>query len=251
MSVYNGQSQVISAIESIQSQTFGEWEMIVVDDGSSDNTYDLLEEAAKNDFRIKVLSNNHNLGLAASLNKALGFCRFKFIARMDSDDRNHPERFSKQVSFLEQHLDIDVLGASAIEVDSEGRIIGITPRRETHEELVFHIYKVNPFIHSSVMARREFFDVLRGYDESLLRGQDYDLWLRGYHQFRYHNLQEPLIYYRRNTTPNWRDAIYTSRVIMKAIKRDRKPVTYRWYAIRPLLAMLRATIQSHISKNHR
>jgi hypothetical protein len=155
---------------------------------------------------------------------------------MDVDDRCLASRFEKQIGFLEKHPEIDVLGSGAIDVDGESKIMGVNLPRESHEELSFWIYKENPFIHPSVMARRKFFEKLGGYNVKLRRAQDYDLWLRGYKQFRFHNLQEPLIYYRREAQPRWRNALYSSRVLLTSIVREGKPFHAARYALRPLLA---------------
>lgn len=93
------------------------------------------------------------------------------------------------------------------------------------------------------MARRHFFCEIGGFNEMLPRAQDYDLWLRGYRHFRYHNLQEPLVYYRRDTRPSWRNALYSARVKIKAIRRDKKPPYYLWYAFRPIIATFLSTIK--------
>jgi hypothetical protein len=102
--------------------------------------------------------------------------------------------------------------------------------------LVADIYRRCPFYTSTVMARSHFFGQIGGFEESLLRAEDYDLWLRGYKRFRYHNLPEPPVHYRRDTQPNWRNVLYSARVLLKVIRRNKKPPYYFWYAMRSLIA---------------
>jgi len=248
MGAYNEAANINISIESIRKQSYPNWELIVVNDASTDETGELLKSIAMNDERIKIITNNINRGLAKSLNIALNIAVGVYIARMDADDIALPERLEKQVNFLDQHTDITVLGAGSIDLDDKGNKGKCRLGRKTHEDMVKHIFTENPFSHPTVMARNFFFKALNGYDEQLRRAQDYDLWLRGYRHFLYHNLQEPLICYMRDKRPNFRNAVYSSFVILKAIARDKKPPLYVWYAIRPLLATFLGKKGSQIIK---
>ena len=229
MGVWNGERTVSAAIESIRAQTWPDWELILVDDASTDGTAALL--ATLSDPRIRVIRNDVNLGLAASLNLAFRESRGALIARMDADDVALPDRFARQLAFMAEHPAVDILGTAAVLVDGNGRELGISTRRELHHDIAAFIYKENPFIHPSVMMRRHVLDVLGGYDESLLRAQDYDLWLRGVRKFRYHNLQEPLLRYKQPDRPTWSSSSEGMRVIWKN-------AGWRgtWYAARLLAA---------------
>ena len=141
MSVFNGETCVARAIESLQAQTYRDWELIAVDDGSNDATRSVLETLAARDPRIRVLGSRENVGLAASLNTAFRRSTGQFIARMDADDRALERRFETQLRFLTDHPAVDVLGTAAFETDAEGHRLGITTRRETHEEIVPYMYK--------------------------------------------------------------------------------------------------------------
>lgn len=244
MAAYNEEANVLSSIRSVQSQTHQMWELIVLDDASTDGTTNCLQLAADSDSRIIFLRNNKNIGLAASLNKALRLCQYPLVARLDADDRCLPERLAIQTEFMNRHSDVDVLGAGSIDIDSAGAVLNETIQRETHEEMVRYIYKECPLIHPTVMVRKHVFDELNGYDESLQRCQDYDLWLRGYKRFRFHNLQIPLICYRRRTGVSWRDAKYSATVIMKALFREGKMPFHLWFVMRPLLACFRSYMKS-------
>ena len=236
MGVYNQGDAVGRAIASIQQQSYPLWELVIVDDGSTDHTGEVLHRLSAQDPRLKVLANPRNLGLAASLNRALSRAAGELIARMDADDVSMPQRLSRQVAFLADHPEVDVLGAGAIEVDRKGRVLGEIKQREHHADLAANIYRENPFIHPTVMARARFFAELGGYNEKSRRAEDYDLWLRGYRCFRYHNLPTPLIYYRRNRRLHLRDAADAAVALWSAAARERKWVNRGWYGLRPLLA---------------
>lgn len=235
MSVYNQGAEVAAAIDSIRRQTLSDWELCAVDDASTDRTGEVLERFAEQDGRIRVLHNRRNLGLAASLNRALACTQGPLIARMDADDISLPERFRRQVEFLVVSPAVDVLGGGAVEMDGNGRLLMETFPHEGHAELVRAIFRKNPFIHPTVMARREFYEAMGGYDERLRRAQDYDLWLRGYRSFRYHNLQMPLIYYRRRPKIRLRDSVASASVLWRTAVREGRKVSHGWYALRQLV----------------
>ena len=236
MAVFNGGSKVNEAIRSLLDQEYQDWDLVIVDDGSVDNTYQILQRFSHLDNRIKILRNPCNQGLAFSLNKGIEAAKTPYIARMDADDWAFPERIRIQMEFMVAHPEVDVLGAGAIDVDEKGRIIGTQLPREFHKGLVSRIFKENPFIHPTTMIRRHVYEELGGYNKAWLWAEDYDLWLRGYKLFRYHNLQVPLIYYHRSHSIRWSDALYTSRILFKIIQQNRMPLYLYWYALRPLLA---------------
>jgi len=236
---YNAAQTLRACVDSIRAQSLSDWEHIIVDDGSTDSTWDLLNKLAEEDSRLQIMR-QANAGQGKARNVAIEKARGRYIALLDADDRSLPERLELQVAFLGAHPDVDVLGAAIINVSETGENLGVSRLSPDHDTLVADIYCRCPFSTSTVMARPAFFRVSGGFSETLRlrRVEDYDLWHRGYRQFHYHNLQVPLVYYRRNTAPSWRDAIYSACVIMKAINRDRKPLTYGWYALRPLVVTL-------------
>ncbi len=234
MAVHNGARTVATAIESIRAQTWTDWELVLVDDGSSDGTAALL--ATLDDERIRVMRNEKNRGLAASLNTAFRASRGELLARMDADDAALPERFARQVAFLREHPDVDIVGSTAILIDAGGREFGVMTRRERHDEMAAKVFKENPFIHPAVMMRRRVLEELGGYDESLRRGQDYDLWLRGVRRFRYHNLQEPLLRYKLPERATWISTSHGARVIWRHGRREGVPLRGAWFAGRLVFA---------------
>ena len=238
MAAYNEGERVRRAIESIQSQTYTDWDLLIVDDASTDSTPEILRELAAADQRISILRNPVNRGLAASLNLGWRMARGELIARMDADDISLPHRLQRQVAFMAKQSEVAVLGGGAELTDAAGHDLGRTLRPETHAELASRILRENPFIHPSVMVRRNFYEALGGYDESLRRAQDLDLWFRGYRRFHFHNLREPLIRYCLRQQPTLRSIYWGTRVLARAVKRDALPVAAYWFPLRYLTATL-------------
>ena len=220
MSVFNEEYKLANAIESILNQNYPFWFLILVNDGSTDDTQKVINHYQKIDERITCIVNKTNKGLAYSLNKAIENCNTKYIARMDADDIAYPGRLEAQLNYLEKHPEIDVLGTAAEVVTSAGNK-KIIHKPQNHNVIASSIEKINPFFHSSVMMRSSFINHLGGYDPECLRAQDYDLWLRGVDKFSYHNLQEVLIpYLSRNQS--FKSIYYGLRIrIINAYRRRR------------------------------
>lgn len=177
-----------TAVDSVLDQTFADFELILVDDAASAATRDVL--AAYDDHRIRVIENERNLGLTKSLNRALEASKGRYIARHDADDWSHPERFERQVSYLDTHPDVAVLGTGCHIVDSAGAVRDRRVPLARPSEADFR--NSNRLVHGSVMMRRDLIEATGGYDERFRQAQDYDLWLRiaAHHPIR--NLPEPL-----------------------------------------------------------
>lgn len=238
LAAYNAEATLADALDSIRAQDFTDWELIAVDDGSRDGTRAILEAFARGEPRCHLVLRDRNSGLASCLNAGIGLARGEYIARMDADDRAVPGRLQLQVAFLDAHPEIAILGGGAHVVSEEGAVLGVLERRETHEELCAVIFKENPFIHPTVMARRAVLQALGGYDVTMRRGQDYDLWLRAYRQYRLHNLLVPLVWYQRRRRPTWRDARFSARALTAALRREGALLRAPWLVGRPLLATL-------------
>lgn len=199
MSACNEEQSIGKAIESIIAQTFEDWELIIINDGSIDRTDDVIRQFTDIDPRIHTVLNETNLGLPACLNKGIELSRSNLIARADADDVNMPERLAKQYEYMQSHSDIDVLGTGAYLFDKQRIRTTAVSLPQTHIELEQLSFLKTHFFHPSVMIRKGFFDRVGGYDESYLRAQDKELWLRGLSAgCHYANLPEPLIYYSTN-----------------------------------------------------
>lgn len=241
LSVFNGAATVARAVESIQQQTFGDWELIAVDDGSTDESASILEGLAEHDARIRVMRNDRNRGLAASLNVAFRASQGALLARMDADDVSLPRRFAQEVAYLAAHPDIAVVGGAAEVIGGDGTIM---QRPTQHAEMVAAIYARNPLIHPSVMMRREVLEQLGGYDESFRRAQDYDLWLRAHSRFRFANLDEAVIRYTLPAQSDWRSSGQAARAVWRAGLRDGVRWRGLYAAARHLAAYVRGRLES-------
>ena len=196
MGVKDGAEHLPACLESLISQTLDDWELVVVDDSSTDTTAEVLADYAARDGRIRVRTNPENLGLTKSLNLALGLVHGDFIARQDADDVSRPDRLARQVTFLRQDESVDVVGCW-VEGGSDPAVPQThwrTPERplEVRYELLFG----NCMAHPSVMLRRRLLDEGPLYDESVRYAQDFALWHRLTLRHSLANLPEPL-YFRR------------------------------------------------------
>lgn len=195
MGVHNGSKYLREAIDSILNQTFADFEFLIVNDASTDESPTLL--AGYSDPRIKVINNQGNLGLTKSLNKALAVAQGEYIARMDADDISLPERFEVQKKFLDEHPEIAVVGSATIIIDDNGKESGGKKPVTDPDLLKFYILLKNQITHSSVMFRKKIILENGGYDESVKYAQDYDLWSRLLHKkMALSNIEQPLLKYR-------------------------------------------------------
>ncbi|TQE98476.1 MAG: glycosyltransferase [Spiribacter salinus] len=195
MAVYNGERWLAEAIESVLVQTFADFELLIHDDGSTDNSLKILRDYAATDARITVTTGT-NEGLAATLNRLIGTARAPFLARMDADDICLPDRFAKQVAYLDENPDCAVLGACETTIDAAGRRIAKIRVPLTHEEIdANNLRGVTSITHPTVMMRRD--TVLRcGYDPTYPTSQDLDLWLRMAEIGRLANLPDIVLEFR-------------------------------------------------------
>lgn len=196
MTVFNAEAYLAASIESIQWQTFKDWEFIIVDDASTDSSLVIAESYAEKDSRIKIIRNSVNKGQTRCLNQGLALARGEWIARQDADDLSHRERFEKQWQCIQQEPGLALLGTSGVLIDHNGKVIGLLDVPLTQELITWSLAIKNPFLHTSVMFRTEVVRSLGGYDEHYQIAQDYDLWTRMIRQYRVANLPERLISYR-------------------------------------------------------
>lgn len=177
MSVYNGETYLAEAIESVLHQTFENFELIVINDCSCDSTGDILTEYASKDSRIKVHNNEVNLRLPASLNKAISLCQGKYIARMDADDICLPDRLAKQYKFMEEHPDVALSSCRFMTMKNGVYASGGAGGRCDSEALRAMLLVANPILHPGVIAKAEVMKQMC-YDTSLTCTEDLELWTR-------------------------------------------------------------------------
>ena len=222
MGIYNCADTLEEAVSCIINQSFTDWELIMCDDCSSDETYKIAQQIAKRDERIIVLKNEKNLTLAPTLNKCAKVAKGKCLARMDGDDICDLDRFQKEYNFLESHPEYALVSCNMILFDDEGEHGYIKYTEEPDGKLLM---RGSQFCHAGCMMRKSVFDLVGGYSESsdYNRVEDYDLWTRiyraGYIGF---NIQEPLYSMRddrnaisRRTFQNRKNEIRVKKNIMK------------------------------------
>jgi glycosyltransferase involved in cell wall biosynthesis len=191
MSVYNGETYLHEAIESILNQTFSNFEFIIINDASTDNSIQIIQHYQ--DKRIKLIHNQKNLGLTKSLNKGLKLAKGKYIARMDADDISLPERLEKQVNFMNNRPEIGICG-TWFQFSSENKI---KRHPTTHKEILTALFDNNAIGHPTSMLRKSILtDFNLCYNETFLAAQDYELWVRGAKVTQLANISEVLVFYR-------------------------------------------------------
>jgi glycosyltransferase involved in cell wall biosynthesis len=195
--VFNGGKYLSVAVRSIIQQTYQNWELLILDDGSTDGAVDALKKTI-NDPRITIYSDGFNYGLSQRLNQGAQLSKGKYIARMDADDFSFPNRFHVQFEFLENHPNIDLLGSRAIVFRNEDpMIVGLLPYRQFHNELLEVPWRGIPLPHPTWMGRREWFLTHQYCLPEVKRAEDQDLLLRASKGSIYHCLPNVLLAYRQ------------------------------------------------------
>ncbi len=194
--VYNAGTLLRLALASIFLQTFREWELILIDDGSTDNCmagFNALDD------RVRLVQDGKNLGLAARLNQGIDLARGKYFARMDPDDVAYPNRLERQVEFLERYPDIDLAGTKALAFRGDGLPVGLIPFRATHAEICARPWNGFYVPHPTWMGRIAWFRRHRYTIPEWVRAEDQDLLLRTYDSSRFACVDEILLGYRRES----------------------------------------------------
>jgi len=212
MSCYNSELTLRRALDSIINQTFSKFEFIIIDDGSTDGTLQIINEYVQQDNRIVLIKNNKNLGLAASLNRGILHSKGSLIARMDADDEAYKSRLEKQTSFLDQNKQVDILGSAIQERTKNGEVKKIRTLPEHHDSIIERIFRKPLVYHPTIMVRREIYEQLGLYDPKIFWAEDADLWYRLYDKVIFHNLQEPLLYYQTKEKLSFKQASYNLKI---------------------------------------
>lgn len=179
MGIYNTKSKdfLEKSINSILNQTYKDFELIICNDGSTNDCVYWAKKICKNDYRVKFIENDSNKGLAYTLNHCLKYCNSEYIARMDDDDYSHPKRFEKQLNYLELNRNVDLVSCNINLFDSNGIYSSKTflPKIE-NTDFLFN----SPIVHPAIMARKSVFDSVGGYNEAsyAIRVEDYDIFMR-------------------------------------------------------------------------
>ena len=205
--VLNEERNIEKCINNILLQTFQDWELIIINDGSTDNTVNLIKSFLKADKRISLINNSDHKGIIYCLNQGWRNANSNFICRVDADDTSHKDRIKKQYNFMIENPDIDLCGTSVTFILDENKNIKFDfYPPETHEEISNIIYKKNPFVHSSIMMKKNFLIMQNGYKNIGFKNiEDYYLWIRGHKNSKFYNLKECLINISLKSTPSWKE----------------------------------------------
>lgn len=243
MSVYNGEKYVTKGVQSIINQTFKDWELIICDDGSSDNTYAILEKLQQNDDRIVLLKNEINSGLAYSLNRAISIAKSNILARQDADDESLPHRFEVQYPFVLEHPEYAIVGTCWNNVNDRGEQ-WVTMAQEYVEarDLIWD----GGFMHPSWMMRKDLLEKVGFYTVSKYtrRDQDYHLVMKIYGAgMKMCNLQEVLYNYTNDEgtfkrTKNWKRVRGLMWIRWDGYRRNRLPLWSYAVVLKPLVKNL-------------
>ena len=186
---------ISGTLRSIFAQTYSRWELLIVDDGSTDESVDVVRRIR--DPRVKILVDGCPRGLVYRLNQIASMAQTPYVARMDADDLMHPERIARQIEFLDTHPSVAVVGASAWVIDAGDKVIGVRDMpagNPSPQEVLRH----GRFVHPTVMARREWF-LANPYDADYLRAEDHELWCRTMERGGFASLEDRLLFYRDYT----------------------------------------------------
>lgn len=198
---YNNAKYVGKSIQSLLGQTLVPDEIIVVDDGSTDNSWDVIQEMANNHPRITAFRNDKNLGIPKTRNRLIREMKSNtdYMVILDADDFSSLDRIELQINYLEQNPEYVLIGSDLGIVNEKGEKIGFREYPHEHKEILKKILHFNPFAQSSLVVRTKIFKDVGVYDEKLQRVQDYDLWIRilkaGY---KVHNINKTLTFFRRH-----------------------------------------------------
>lgn len=248
MSVYNCEDTLRQSIDSILAQTYTNWKFIICNDCSKDSTLAILNQyAAQYPDKFVIIQNETNMRLAASLNHCLKYAEGEYCARMDGDDYVSPDRFEKQIKYLQEHPKLNLVGTLMQTFDENG-FGRVVPYKEFPDK---NDLRFGPcFSHASIMTYTEVYKKIGGYTVSprTMRSQDYDLWFRFYaNGFKGGNLQEPLYYVREDEYAFLRrkPRLYFWAIVTRWIgfRSLHYPIHYYIYVLSPIPALVRNEIR--------
>lgn len=239
MGIYNCAPYLQVALDSLYAQTYHDFNIILCDDGSTDDTYAIAKRNAEKHDNIVLVRNEKNMGLNYTLNHCLEYADTEYCARMDGDDISLPTRFEKEVSFLDEHPEFAIVTTPMKYFDEKGIF---REGKGGREPKLTDFPKYSPFCHAPCMVRTEAYRAVGGYTvtEKLLREEDYHLWIKMYQKgFRGYTLEEPLYMMRddRNAAKrrNFKTRKNEAYVKHLAVKMLELPFYYNVYCLKPLI----------------
>jgi glycosyltransferase involved in cell wall biosynthesis len=236
MPAFNAGKFIADAIASITSQTYSNWELIVVDDGSTDNTKQIIRSFSKSNKKIKPIFLRKNHGESAAANIGFSKTKGKYIARIDADDIAHPKRLEKQIEFLEKHTDYILVGSQAIIIDENNQVIGKKIFPKDHQEIYKQYGTIHPILHPSIMVRRSLLPNKNKLWANLAEPNDDYYTLINLIQYgKFHNLPEKLMSYRMHANNKSLNGvkekfINTLKIRYSAVTKSSYPLTVKMVA---------------------
>lgn len=252
--IYNCATTLVEALDSLYAQTYQNFKVIMCDDGSSDDTYNVAKDYASNHGNIILIQNERNMGLNYTLNHCLKYADTEYIARMDGDDISLPDRFENEINFLENHLEFAVVSGPMIYFDEDGDFRTGKGHGEVRKENFLY---GSPICHAPCMARTEAVKAVGGYSVSdkLLRVEDYHLWFKLYAAgYKLYMLNDPIYKMRddRNafTRRTWKSRCNEAYVKHVGFKMIGLPWYYQVYALKPIIIyFLPSFLYKYLHKN--
>ena len=234
---FNARRYLADAVRSVFAQTHDDWELLLVDDGSSDGSIDVVRHL--DDPRVRIFSDGRNRGLVARLNQIASLAQGAYLARMDADDLMHPERIERQLEFLRANASVDLIDTATFTVDGDLTPLGIRGDRPLDSRPVA-VLRNGLLVHPTVMARAEWFRS-NPYDPVYVRAEDRELWSRTWARTQFARLCEPLFFYREGLAGNLRNYLRTERTVRAILHRYGPPLVG---ARRTRLLLMRSRLKS-------
>lgn len=192
---HNAEATLADALRSVLVQTHTDWELILVDDGSTDSSLEIASTIADG-RQVRIVSDGNRRGLAARLNQITELATTDYLFRMDADDMMHPRRLERQIEYMHRHQ-LELVGTSAFSITPNGKVRGLRGVPKTPPSSL-EVFRKGLFIHPTIAGRRSWF-LKNPYDESYSRAQDLELWVRTHQTLNYGYVETPLLFYREGT----------------------------------------------------
>lgn len=245
---YNAEKFLSDSIRSVLNQTYRDFELLLIDDGSTDKSLMIAKEYEANDHRVIVISDGENLGLPARLNQICLLAKGIYVARMDSDDIMHPDRLLQQKMFLDNNPDYEVVGTGYYNIDTDNNILSEGLYKEFPDS-IHDVLCHNCLMHPSVMGRREWF-LHHPYDVNAYRIEDLNLWLRTIGKSKFANIQDYLMYYRTVGLPYYKKYISTQMGELIEVKKIKNQISYFSYIKYAIIIWVKCFIYTVFSFLH-
>lgn len=243
MSVYNGEAFLEETIKSVLSQTFADFEFVIVNDGSNDKSLEIINQFITDDNRIKLINNPKNIGLTKSLNVGIANSAGEYIARLDAGDICYPDRFEKQVNFLDHNKDVGLVGSWAYVVDEKRKKLKELKYPTDDTKIKNDLIKYNPFVHSSIIFRKSMATQVGFYNDDYFYAQDYELYFKFFPVTKFANIPLTLVEYRRysksiTSTKNREQVLFANKARKYAIQKGFYNRIYYIYVFKNYLISL-------------